>query len=193
MRASWAEFALKFTRGSAGVMEYRVCGADPNVVVDYVRILRDETAGSRPKIMPSVNAYTIVQAVAAAGTTWPGGAGDGTICESGYHVCNSLEAVTQKYTVDEVYSWGGQYLRTTGTFSWGPYTGMGHPHSGLIGYNDGGPVWNGGSSACPSGSAPMVYFEGNAHATTSPGHSWTGGCYADDSRNWACCLNLPEY
>lgn len=142
----------------------------------------------RPLLKASAATYTIAQVRSAAvdSTQLPRRYGS-TICGADYHVCNYTEAIVLKYMLpDHLISVPrNAYLRTHGSYTAGEIAGTTHPHNALLGYTTGS--WNGPSLACPNNSGPMIYMYDTDNRAL--GQDWDGGCYADDARYWACCLN----
>jgi len=145
---------------------------------------------SKPVLKPSAKQYTIAEVrETAKDQNWYQVAGQGTICETGYHVCTFMEALVLKYAFPRsriAYGESGYSIRTLGNYSEVKLAGTTHPHNALLGYND-SEKWNGPSLQCPEGSAPMIHFYDKG--SINRGLEWDGGCYKDDKRNWACCLN----
>jgi regulator of replication initiation timing len=133
----------------------------------------------------SAKKYTMAEVRATAGENEYG---QGTICETGYHLCIFMEALVLKYAYPRSRIAFGRegFLRTLGNYSGANYVGNTQPHNSLLGYKSSG-NWNGPSLQCPDGSGPMIYFSNRDSRNT--GHEWNGGCHKDDKRHWACCIN----
>ncbi len=143
----------------------------------------------KPVIKPTAKQYTVAEVRATAkGKEWPQRSGQGTLCETGYHLCHFMEALVLKYAYprSRIPYEGGSYLRTLGNYSDVIHAGTNHGHNSLLGYNDKG-NWNGPSLQCPNGSGPMLHFYNKDDR--NKGYEWDGGCYKDDKRPWACCIN----
>ena len=138
----------------------------------------------KPVLKPSAKAYTMAE---VRETAKENELGQGTICETGYHLCIFMEALVLKYAYPRSrIPYEGDYLRTLGTCSEGKYAGSTHPHNSLLGYKDAW-GWKGQNLQCPEGYGPMLHFYKKAHR--SLGYEWDSGCYVDEKRHWACCLN----
>ena len=139
----------------------------------------------KPVLKATAKKYTMAEVRATAKKN---GHGQGTICETGYHICIFMEAVVLKYAYprSRIPFEGSEYLRTLGTYSAADVAGSSNGHNSVVGYKDAG-SWNGPSLQCPAGSGPMLHFY-NRDARNK-GVEWDGGCYKDDKRLWACCLN----
>ncbi len=122
------------------------------------------------------------------GKDWPQLSGQGTICETGYHLCHFMEALVLKYAYprSRIPFEGNTHLRTLGNHSAAELAGSTHPHNSLLGYKDGG-RWNGPTLQCPEGSGPIIQFYNRDYRNL--GYEWDGACYKDDKRYWACCIN----
>jgi hypothetical protein len=138
----------------------------------------------KPVLKSSAKAYTMAEVRETAKENL---LGQGTICETGYHLCIFMEALVLKYVYPRSrIPYEGDYLRTLGTCSEAKYAGSTHPHNSLLGYKSGD--WNGQNLQCPEGSGPLLHFYKKAHR--SLGYEWDGGCYKDDKQwPWACCIN----
>ncbi len=173
------------TGGREGEVAYR---SGHLVVCDGVGWRVVDQQDERPIIKSSSQTYTIAQVRAAAvdGTQLPRRYGS-TICGEDYHICHYAEAVTLKYSLPDhrMETVRDQYHRTHGNYTAGEIAGTTHPHNSIHGYSSGN--WNGPSLACPNNSGPMLYMYGTDRRAI--GQDWDGGCYTDDSRYWACCLN----
>jgi len=143
---------------------------------------------SKPVLKQSAKQYTAAEIRKTASEN---SFGQGTICETGYHVCTFMEALVLKYAFprSRMAEKGG--FRTLGNYSEVRLAGTAHPHNSLLGYNDieykGSEKWNGPSLQCLEGSAPMIHLYDKG--SINRGLEWDGGCYKDDKRHWACCLN----
>ena len=141
-----------------------------------------EARHPKPVLKPSAKTYTIaeIQATAAENEY-----GQGTVCETGYHLCIFMEALVLKhaYPRSRIPFDGNDYLRTLGNYSSVNNVGNTSSHNALLGYKD----WNGPSLQCPEGSGPMLHFYNRDSRNT--GAEWDGGCHKDDKRLWACCIN----
>ncbi len=140
----------------------------------------------KPVLKPSAKKYTMAEVRATGkGKAWPQLSGQGTICETGYHLCIFLEALVLKYAYprSRIPYEGNDHLRTLGNHSAANYAGINHPHNSLLGYKG----WDGPSLQCPNGSGPMLHFYNRD--SRNKGIEWDGGCHKDDKRHWACCIN----
>ncbi|OQY52842.1 MAG: hypothetical protein B6247_16120 [Candidatus Parabeggiatoa sp. nov. 2] len=117
------------------------------------------------------------------GKDWPQLSGQGTICETGYHLCHFMEALVLKYAYprSRIPFEGNTHLRTLGNHSAAELAGSTHPHNSLLGYKDGG-SWNGPSLQCPEGSGPIIQFYNRDYRNL--GYEWDGACYKDDNKPW---------
>ncbi len=150
-----------------------------------------EARHPKPVLKPSAKKYTMAEVRATAkgkdGKN-PERYGQGTICETGYHICIFMEALVLKYAYprSRIPYEGDTYLRTLGNYSYADHAGSTHPHNSLLGYKSSS-AWNGPSLQCPNGSGPMIHFYNRD--SRNKGVEWDGGCYKDDKRFWACCIN----
>ncbi|MDM8558333.1 hypothetical protein [Candidatus Parabeggiatoa sp. HSG14] len=143
----------------------------------------------KPVLKASAKKYTIAEVRATAKDNK---FGQGTVCETGYHLCIFMEALSLKYAYPRsriAFEEHG-YLRTLGNYTdITVAVGGTHPHNSLLGHKDSrwDLKWNGKSLQCPDGSGPMTHFQNKS--LRNQGYEWTGGCYKDDKRYWACCIN----
>jgi len=155
---------------------------------------------SKPVLKQSAEKYTMAEVVKTTNTngvyvgSWPQCFGQGTICETGYHLCVYMEALVIKYAYPrsriDVKSRG--HLRTLGNFNAATLAGTNHPANSLFGANelqwDKNGVFNGPMLRCPSGSGPVIEFVIKKKRNLGA-ESDGGGCRKDDKRYWACCIN----
>jgi hypothetical protein len=151
-----------------------------------------EMQDKRPIMKQSASNYTMAQvrSLTSAGGNWVGYSGSTSVCESGYHICTYTEAIVNKYaySTSRFQFTAGQYFRTLGNYSYGPYAGVDHPHNAMSGYHDGGGWQMNGATRCASGAGPMFYIYSNSDR--AQGVEWEGGCHVDDgARPWMCCIN----
>ncbi len=147
---------------------------------------------SKPLLKASAKQYTIAEVrKMAKGKEFPQHSGQGTICETGYHICLFVEALVFKYAYPRscIAYEGIASIRTLGNYSAAELAGTTHSHNVLLGYTDSG-NWNGSSFHCPKNSGPMIHFY--RKKARNIGAEWDGGCYKDDKRYWACCINNLE-
>ncbi|MDM8560674.1 hypothetical protein [Candidatus Parabeggiatoa sp. HSG14] len=138
----------------------------------------------KPVLKASAKKYTIAEVRATAKDN---NYGQGTVCETGYHLCIFMEALSLKYAHprSRIPFEENDYLRTLGSYSHVHGTGE-NAHNSLLGYkNVAG--WNGPILQCPVASGPMIHFYNKSER--SQGIEWDGGCYKDEKRYWACCIN----
>jgi outer membrane murein-binding lipoprotein Lpp len=144
----------------------------------------------KPVLKATTKAYTMAEVrESAKGNKWrnPKKYGQGTLCETGYHLCIFMEALVLKYAYPRSrIAFEGEFLRTLGNYSYARYAGSSNGHNSLLGY-DNNHHMNGPSLQCPEGSGPMIHFYNREHR--NKGVEWDGGCQKDDKRPWACCLN----
>jgi hypothetical protein len=135
----------------------------------------------KPVIKPTAKQYTVAEVRAT-------GSGQGTVCETGYHLCLFMEALVLKYAYprSRIPIEENSYLRTLGIYSDVNHAGTNNANNSLLGYNDNG-NWNGANLQCPNGSGPMLHFYNKD--SRNKGAEWDGGCHKDDKRYWACCIN----
>ena len=139
----------------------------------------------KPVLKATAKKYTMAEVRATAKEN---SYGQGTICETGYHLCIFLEALVLKYAYprSRIPFEGQDYLRTLGNHSGAVLAGSTTAHNSLLGHKEGG-SWNGPSLQCPNGSGPMLHFQNKHHRNL--GYEWNGGCRKDDKGLWACCIN----
>ncbi|OAD21884.1 hypothetical protein THIOM_002336 [Candidatus Thiomargarita nelsonii] len=148
-----------------------------------------EARHPKPVLKRSAKKYTMAEVrETVKGKGFPQISGQGNICETGYHLCIFMEALVLKYAYprSRIIFEGNDYLRTLGNYSSADTAGSTHPHNALLGYKSSG-SWNGPSLQCPKDSGPIINFSNKPNR--KKGIEWDGGCYKDDKRYWACCIN----
>ncbi|OQY52847.1 MAG: hypothetical protein B6247_16145 [Candidatus Parabeggiatoa sp. nov. 2] len=122
----------------------------------------------KPVLKATAKKYTMAEVRATAKEN---SYGQGTICETGYHLCIFLEALVLKYAYprSRIPFEGQDYLRTLGNHSGAVLAGSTTAHNSLLGHKEGG-SWNGPSLQCPNGSGPMLHFQNKHHRNL--GYEW---------------------
>ena len=143
-----------------------------------------DARNSKPVLKASAKQYTIAEVQATAKDN---AFGQGTVCETGYHICIFMEALSLKYAYPRSrIAFEGEPLRTLGNRTNIEYSTGTHEHNSLLGYKR-GDWWNGPNLQCPDGSGPMIHFFSKSNR--SKGEEWDGGCHKDSKHPWACCIN----
>jgi len=115
--------------------------------------------------------------------------GQSNICETGYHLCIFMEALTIKYAYPRsrinLPTKESINLRTLGTSSFGVTAGN-TIYNAIIGFGA-VPKWDGERLQCHGDSGPVITF--SSYDDNNLGHQFAGGCYEEDKLYWACCIN----